>query len=272
MKCTEAENRIQGSDSRDDAELEKHLQGCEACAAVLEDGGRIAASLDQLGGEEASVESSELFDALSDEIASEQESVRAKFRELPTWLRLLILVGAGFGIGAGVLWLAGREDIGVYPRIRMVMLSSAFVLLMGATLRRSIRPLFRRAEGLQKELSVLGLATLAVVVPAMLPQAHAHMAVSLEGAGADLIPRAFGCFVFGNVTGLPVLGLIWWFSRTDVLQFWHALFGAAAAGLVGNLALQLHCPIVHQEHIFLGHSTVLIFVVAGMWGYLRRRA
>jgi hypothetical protein len=79
------------------------------------------------------------------------------------------------------------------------------------------------------------------------------------------------CAAFGAVMGLPVLAFALLARRAHVEGVVASLAGVAA-GLTGNLALQLHCPNTNVAHQLLGHWVVLLVLPLAtvVWCALRR--
>jgi hypothetical protein len=96
----------------------------------------------------------------------------------------------------------------------------------------------------------------------MAPQAHTAHPASLGGIGDEFVRRAVGCFVFGMLMAAPVLALLYLLDRGAHSSPLRALLGAAVAGVGGTLALHVHCPITHREHLLAGHAGITLFVVA----------
>jgi hypothetical protein len=69
--------------------------------------------------------------------------------------------------------------------------------------------------------------------------------------------------------GLPVLLVAFAVRRAEVDGAALGALAGVAAGLTGNLALQVHCPITHTAHLLIGHATLII--VLGTAAFLWRR-
>jgi hypothetical protein len=148
-----------------------------------------------------------------------------------------------------------RADLAVYPSelFLLAMAAAGAVIGLGVVVelwplhRRPLRPLLGRAS--------VALALLVPFVLAMGPVHTAHPA-SLEGTGADFIPRAGACFLYGSVFGAPFVALLWALDRSAQARPATALLAALLAGVAANLALLVHCAITAPAHLALGHATV----------------
>ncbi len=200
----------------------------------------------------------QLLEQTRQAIAAEQ-GWRANLRALPTGVRTLLamaIVGATVGvIGLGMR----RADWAAYPTGLMTV--STLLLAGGAVaaLAAFLRPIHRRAP---RAVWLGAVAVAGFGIPALLallPEAHALVELhpeSFAGAGADLVPRALACFLFGAATALPALGLLLLLDRADRRTPARMLMVAALAGLTANLVLLMHCPLVTRSHLLLGHATV----------------
>ena len=74
--------------------------------------------------------------------------------------------------------------------------------------------------------------------------------------------------LFGLLCAAPLVIIVRALDRAPLL----GVTTLALAGLVGNIALQLHCPIVSRSHLLAGHFTVPLFLilVAGGIAVIRR--
>ena len=111
-------------------------------------------------------------------------------------------------------------------------------------------------------MGVLGLAVLLPLVSGLLPVAHTLHPESLLGAGDDLMGRASACFVFGLLSAAPTAALLTLLSRQSGMDILRLALVAGAAGLVGVLALVVHCPITQPIHLLLGHGPVVLGMIA----------
>lgn len=77
----------------------------------------------------------------------------------------------------------------------------------------------------------------------------------------------FKCIGFGGATGAAILALAFLMRRAQVDGAAVAALAGVAAGLTGNLTLQLHCPIVDPTHLILAHAMLLVIFGAAtaMW-------
>jgi hypothetical protein len=182
-------------------------------------------------------------------------------------LRLGVGVILCLGILLFTLFFTPRPDIDVYPALRMLLITSTLLVLLGVALREGLRPLQRASIGAHGLLLVLALFI--PIVLAALPAAHSAHALSVGGVGQSLIPRALACFVFGVALGLPLLVSMRAMDRLEHATVTRALWAAAATGLLGNLSLSLHCPLTHPAHLLLGHASVGI-ALAAVYGLLAR--
>jgi hypothetical protein len=194
-------------------------------------------------------------------IARARRSPAWWLRSRPTALRRAIglLTFAIIGV-LGIVALP-RPDMAVYPMGRMVASLAALGVLLVLAIHQALRPLHAPAIGRAKGLVVIALALLATLVVTSLPPAHAAHPASIGGTGDELLSRAGACFYFGLLLGLPVYAIVRLLDRGSMLS---AILAGAAAGLTGNFALQLHCPITATEHTVLAHFSVAAVFVAGV--------
>ena len=174
----------------------------------------------------------------------------------PTRVRRAICWGtlALVALLGGVLTL--RADFGDYPLPRMMAALGALFVLGGLSLHHALRPVHQpplpRWVGALVVLAALG----ATFTLALLPPAHAG---GLEGVGAH---GAAPCLLYGLLFGLPVYGMLRVLDRGGGSP--APLLGASAAGLAGNLVLQLHCPQTDPTHLLAGHFAVAALFIGGI--------
>ena len=197
------------------------------------------------------------------------EGPMEQMASLSTRVRWVLAGSLLFGFVAVVLVSTGRADIAVYPRGRMVLDLVLLLAPLVLALSVSLRPLTRPALPGSRRLLVVGLGIVGVGVLLGLPMAHALHPASLEGTGDMFIRRARGCFGFGlSFAVLATLGM-GLLSRNGAKRWLPGALGVLAAGLMGLVALYFHCPITHPEHLWAGHATVVLPVLAVLWAVRR---
>lgn len=206
-----------------------------------------------------------LRDVLTDvrgDIARERRGWRSA-RSWSTPAREAAVMAVVVAVTLAVLFVTPRLDLAAYPRPRLLALTAALVLCLAAALRELFRP-----QGLRARRAGLAIASGAalLLVPlgaALLPAPHGHVHLhpeSFEGTGADFVPRAVACLVFGLVTATPALLASLALSRHASLSGARIALAAGAAGLAGTLGLLAHCPLVGVPHRVAGHGAVGIVV------------
>lgn len=238
-----------------DRVLAEHLAGCPACAALAADP-RLVEALDAAPALALPIEPwlAELELTLLRERGS-----GAWLRSRPTAQRAgLAMLGAG--LVPLLVWIAWRRvDASVYPTGRLLLELGAVLVPAALVLAMVMRPLSRPSWPRGRQWLVVGLAVVGVLVgPVLEPAHHAHPA-SLTGTGAQLVPRALVCLAIGTALAVPGLAWLVALCRGAERPGWLGLL----AGLVGGVAIFLHCPIVAPAHLLLGHASVLL-VVAGL--------
>lgn len=195
---------------------------------------------------------------------------RAWLRSRSTRARVALAAAAASAVAAGVLVLVPRTDFDALPAGVFGLGLAATVLAFLAVVMAFLHPFQARPASRGRVLAAacvgLALPALLVVVAPLHGAVEAHPE-SFVGQGADFAPRALSCFAFGLLLGALVLALLGLLDRRDDLSWPRLLLLAGAAGLVGNLALALHCPIVGPAHLLAGHATVplgaLVVLAAG---------
>jgi membrane-associated PAP2 superfamily phosphatase len=109
-------------------------------------------------------------------------------------------------------------------------------------------------------------------VIAALPLAHADAPLAYAPAGKTFVALALACFTFGTALAAPILILLWALDRQAHRARGLAVLAAAIGGVVGNLALLLHCPITGVGHMLVGHASIGFVLVALYALLFRRRA
>lgn len=247
-----------------DAGLATHAASCETCGMLMAFGqppaGPPAGPDLDLAGLQQSL----------DGALAEEKGLRAWLRERPTRVRV-----AFAAVGALVMplfWLVGavRPDLSVYPAARLLLDLTLFVLPIAVLLPLVVRPMHRRALPGWVRPALVVVAVIAVLVFVSLPIAHWDHPESRLGIGDDLAKRATACFTTGFVSGLPILIWVWLLSRRGGGPWPFAVLATVLAGMVGVLAVFLHCPLTSPVHLTLGHATVVLpFIVLALLGRAR---
>ncbi len=188
--------------------------------------------------------------------------LRARTRSWPGPARTALLVLGAFGVVGLVALVRPRMDLDHYPMGRMLL----FAVLTGG-LTAFVLPLLSRPTHAPPPRTGPWPLALALAVPvalAVLPAAH-----GVGHSAHSFLASAAFCFAFGTAAGLPALLLAWLVERQDPQPLARALLAAAAAGLVGNMALQVHCPITTPLHLLVSHAVIGAVLVALV--FLRRR-
>lgn len=244
-------------------EVEHHLAACDTCADELLDPGGFA-SLGELGNAaKRPVGSKDTLAALEAEVEArraEERGALAWLRERPSEVQRGLAAGLSAVIVLAVWVGARRADWSVYPTGRLVAELAALAVVVLVVSRAALRPI-SLPERPVAMLVALVVGVLGILGLTGLSPAHAAHPASLEGLGEALVPRAVACLSFGTLCALPVFALLVASDRSSGKIRRTVRLSAVAAAVVGVLALQVHCPIVHVEHLRAGHTTVLVVLL-----------
>ena len=111
-------------------------------------------------------------------------------------------------ISAAVFILTRRADLSAYLLLRFLTECGSLVLLGLLILAAVLRPVHKAPLAGYWVVLMTGTALLLPSLGSLLPVAHQAHPASLEGAGADLMPRAVACYIWGTTVSLPILVLI----------------------------------------------------------------
>jgi hypothetical protein len=176
----------------------------------------------------------------------------AWLRSRSTPVRLGLSLGFAALVALATLFVAARHDLAVYPLARLVLTLGWFFVAAGACAWLALRPAYLPRPSIGVVVAVAAFALLGPVLAAILPEVHTN----------DVGGHAPICFAIGTIAGAVALLLARALDR-GAHAAGQLVLAAAAAGLVGNLALALHCPVNHPAHLLLGHATVPFALVVG---------
>lgn len=267
MECREIRDAIVQGQRPLGADVEAHLAACPGCSEVLADNGQLGQAL--IIGQPPQLDASALLDGVLGSIEKER-GFRAWLRSRGTFVRVALPLAAAALVVTFVLLFKLRPDVASWSSVAFGAVVALYALLIGAGIALELRPLGRRPlPGWLRP----ALASLTLVLPLLLawiPLAH-HAPLAYAPPGKSFGQLAFGCFAFGTALALPALVLLWAADRVGHRSFRLAFLAAAIGGLIGNLVLQLHCPITDSAHRLVGHGSIgLVFgAVYAVWLLLR---
>jgi hypothetical protein len=187
------------------------------------------------------------------------EGVAGRIRSLPTGVRVFGAATWAALIVITTTVLRPRSAFGPVPTDRVLLVLSVLGLLLAVTLRLGLRPLQSPPIGRRGFIACFAAGLAIPVVFALLPAA---------GRPVDRLPgiaaarATVGCFVIGAVAGALLVGGMRLLDRGAHEARGSGLLAAIAGGLLGNAALELHCPITSHSHLLLGHATVGFALIA----------
>jgi hypothetical protein len=193
--------------------------------------------------------------ALEQAIRADLERERgaiAWLRSRSTPARLGLSLGFGALVAVLTLLVAARHDLHVYPMARLLLALGWFGVAAGVCAWLALRPAYLPRPSTAVVVAAAAFALCGPVVVALLPEVHTS---GVRG-------HAPICFAIGSLAGVVAL-----LAARAVDRGAHGtgqlVLAAAAAGLLGSVALSLHCPVNHPAHLLLGHATVPFALVAG---------
>jgi hypothetical protein len=204
------------------------------------------------------------------ELVAAEKGWLANLRAMRTARRLGLVATVAALIALIMAVGTPRFDMGDYPRERMAITLAAFGALAGIAVWSVLRPLHKAAA---PRWTVLAMLAASIVVPTALYYVPHHHEGFAQGSGAVFAERCGECLALGAGLALPMVLLTLAARRAAVGGWMIAALAGAAAALVGNVALQLHCAVVDTAHLLVGHfALVPLFVVTiAVWQTLRDR-
>jgi len=182
-----------------------------------------------------------LFEQLQGRLSEQPK--RARLAELPTPYRVGLAVGlSGLVTAAAIKPLTASSE--PTHLVMCAVYAGTALWLMLAALRPFQRPLISAGRAWLR----MAVAVAAVVGLSVLPSLLKAEVITAPAAAA------LACLSVGTAFGLPVFVILRLLDRGQRLGPW---LSALAAGVVGNLALQVHCPADDAPHRLLGHALIL---------------
>ena len=229
-----------------------HLAACEPCGDLALIGGQLVgfASAPGAGAPESDSHEVDLeahFSALSLELEGER-GLLARLRACSTASRRGLLFLAT-GLILSVAW--GLAPWGQLPPARAGLTLGVLVVLLGAGLWQSLRPLHRPPLATWKWLALVAVAVAFPLALAALPAAVPSGDGVTHGGGGL-------CFGFGCLLGLPILALGLLVDRAPggAVLGSGALLCLAASGMLGGVTLDARCGAPGLGHRLLGHGAL----------------
>jgi hypothetical protein len=245
-KDAEANSSVPAEDSELDAELR----------AILEPP---PSDVDQRLALQDVAWAEECFKDLQSLIHAQDDSFLGRLASWPSWVRHSAAVAVGAVTVALVFVLQPRSDLYDYPAARMALaLLSLFALgiwLGGDALRGWHRPALSRQDIVLR----VALSLTLLVGLSILPVPVELSPYTVAPRGVPLFAHASRCFLYGLAVALPTFFSCRFLGHHAPYTNWMA---AVVSGIVGNLALQVHCPITEHSHLLAGHTTIGVAVLA----------
>lgn len=250
MGCSQIRDAFRANTLPAGPEVSAHVSGCAPCAELFADGARLGRDLArEYADTPARAMDAGAWAALEERLHAET-GLRAFLRSRPTGQRIGLAAAAAIpAIVIGSHALTG-EVTGAADRQALAWLAvfAVGVLVCASAL---FAPLGRRQWSFAVR---AGLGLFALALPAL----HALSAGSAGSAAgvpdSEFVHRAAGCFFYGLALSVPFAAIIVLMDRSERTSTATALVTGAAAGLVGNIALGLHCMADERAHLALGHA------------------
>jgi len=200
-----------------------------------------------------------LFSEVEASIARDARSPLTRLRELTTPMRILLTSAVSFAVASIVGITACRTDLATYSTARLALEATVLAAALVGTLSLAMRP-SQRPE--------LDRGRLAVALGSGLAVAFAIATIPAPQAGAaPLGPIAppdwsagLPCLTIGLLVGIPIYLIARALDRGSSRT---AYLAAGAAGIAGNLALTMHCPLGDVGHRVSTHASLgIVFLVS----------
>lgn len=198
-----------------------------------------------------------LYGGVRGHIVAAKGSPVERLRARPTWLRRLLGVLVFLFVVGITTGTQRRVDLAAYPLAHLLAYLGSIATLIAVCTFAALRPLHRPSL---PKLTGIGLGLLAIaatVVLAIVPDFHAHAPLP----SGSLLAHASPCFVYGFLVGAPIYVALRVLDRGNPLG---RVLAASAAGLTGNLVLELQCPSGGVDHLVVGHAGVVALYVLGV--------
>jgi hypothetical protein len=217
----------------------------------------LAALLASVDDEPDPSEVDALYGGVRGHILAAKASPVERLRARPTWLRRLLGVLVFLFVVGITTGTQRRADLAAYPLAHLLAYLGSLATLIAVCTFAALRPLHRPSL---PKLTGIGLGLLAIaatVVLAIVPDFHTHAPPPTGG----LLAHASPCFVYGFLVGAPIYAALRVLDRGNPLG---RVLAASAAGLTGNLVLELQCPSGGVDHLVVGHAGVVALYVLGV--------
>ncbi|MCB9762589.1 MAG: DUF1109 family protein [Alphaproteobacteria bacterium] len=194
-----------------------------------------------------------------------EAGVRERLREQPGWARVAGLAGVGAALTLLLVLATGlRPDLQGGEEARLALILAAFAVAGVAGLAVAARgmhqpPMGRRAWGIAA--LCLGLPVAAGVAPGLMP------GIPMPEGKAWIHLFCFG-LAAGVALGVAIAAAL--LDRSERPPLWRGLSAAGAGGVLGALAILLHCPIADPLHMLLGHALPGLVLAGAAVAWLRR--
>jgi hypothetical protein len=258
MDCGRIRDAFRTGDVPAGPDVAAHVKDCAQCTELFADGAKLGRAL-AVSPPTPSVGRDMWVDV--EKRLGAEVGPRAFFRSRPTPQRLgLAAVAAVPAVAVGLrsyFSRDGAEHAGspwawVFAYAVLVLVCAALLFL---PLGRPRPPRVAR----------VGVGLFALTLPA------AYVLVASVAESSAISPKSTSCLFFGLGLALPFAAMVWLLDRADRTSAAGALLVAAGAGLVGNVALTLHCAADDRSHLLFGHASVgvavlMLFVLLSAFG------
>jgi hypothetical protein len=252
MPCEQLRERVASGQALD-ADLLAHARDCDACRAVVADGGEVARRLVAATVlEQASAVDGRVHAQL------ERARLRVSHERGPAAVLRALPFGARLGVALTALLGATAALHRLHPQVPLSELTS-HVLVFVAASAVLLWPLDRVQPGSGR--------LIAAALALLLPLGFAIFVSSRANDGASAAPWA--CLALGTALSLSFLALLRALDRRAGLGAERMLLVGGLAGVAGNALLHLHCPVHALVHLLVGHAMLGLLAAVAAYGLAR---
>ncbi|MFK7991011.1 MAG: NrsF family protein [Sandaracinaceae bacterium] len=193
-----------------------------------------------------------MLTSVKGDIAEAEQKKSFWFKTRPTWVRRAVALGAALTMVMVGGIRALRDDLSEVPVATMALAVGGLAVLLGLSVHQALRPI-HQPRSRWVHVALIGLTLGCTFLLAVLSPHQAH--------DESFLSHVSPCIFYGLFMALPVYLVIRLLDRGASTG---ALLAACAAGLLGNLVQQLHCPRSDMGHLMASHFGLVVLFVAGL--------